>query len=129
MNGQFLGSHLDRQGKAWVYSSLPFFHASSSTLKKSVSPYFRFIDFLPKGVSERASSAFAHHLEPIGSTIFFIEKFFSICESAFDATVAFWGVGAIEVGNVLIADVAEPVDTYLLAGSSAHERGKEEGKR
>ena len=55
------------------------------------------------------NSACTHHLEPVRSTIFFVEELFSVGEAALDAAVAFGGVGAIEVGDVLVADVAEPV--------------------
>ena len=56
-------------------------------------------------------SAGTHHLEPIRSTVFFVKELLSVCETPLDAAVAFRGIRAIEVGNVLVADVTEPVIT------------------
>ena len=47
-------------------------------------------------------------LEPIRSTVLFEEKLFPVCKFALFATRAFRRVWAIEVGNVLVADITEP---------------------
>jgi len=47
--------------------------------------------------------------EPIGSAIFPIQPLLSICEATRHAALAFWRVGTVEEGNVLIADISEPI--------------------
>lgn len=49
-------------------------------------------------------------LEPIGSTIFFLEPLLAICQTSCLAAAAFWGIWAIEKGNVLVTYVLEPID-------------------
>lgn len=47
-------------------------------------------------------------LEPVGPTVFLVEEFFAVGEEAGFAAFAFGRVGAVEVGDMLIAYVAEP---------------------
>ena len=53
-------------------------------------------------------SAHPDVLEPVGPTIFLEKKLCAVGEEAGFAAFTFGGVGAVEVGDVLVADVAEP---------------------
>lgn len=53
-------------------------------------------------------SSHADELEPVGTTIFLEEEFLAVGEAAGFAAFAFGRVGAVEIGYVLVADVAEP---------------------
>ncbi len=53
--------------------------------------------------------AHAHVLEPVGPAVFPMEPGLAVCEAAGDAALALGRVGAVEEGDVLVADVAEPV--------------------
>lgn len=47
--------------------------------------------------------------EPIPSAVFLLQEGLAFTESASDATLALRRVGAIEVGDVLVTDIAEPI--------------------
>lgn len=47
-------------------------------------------------------------LEPDGAAILRIEPVLAVCEAAYLAARALAVVGAVEEGNVLVTDVAEP---------------------
>jgi len=53
-------------------------------------------------------SVHADILEPQGPAVFFVEEGLAVGEAASDATGAFGIVGAVEEGDVLVADVTEP---------------------
>lgn len=55
-----------------------------------------------------ASSAHADILEPVGPAVLLVEEGFAVGEPARDAALALSRVGAVEEGDVLVADVAEP---------------------
>lgn len=60
---------------------------------------------------ERYIQDFSSHtdeLEPIGTAILLEEEFLAVGEAARSAPLAFGRVGAVEIGYVLVADVAEP---------------------
>ncbi len=58
-----------------------------------------------------ASLSHAHVFEPIRSAILFHQPRFAIGKSSSHTTFAFWRVRAVEIGNVLIANISEP-DLY-----------------
>ncbi len=58
-------------------------------------------------------SSFSDIFKPIGPAILFVEEILAVGEEALLASRAFGRVGAVEVGDVLVADVAEPV-LYIL---------------
>lgn len=53
-------------------------------------------------------SSHTDELEPIGTTIFLEEESLAVGEAARSAAGALGRVGAVEIGYVLVADVAEP---------------------
>lgn len=55
------------------------------------------------------ASTHTHVLEPIGPAVLLEEEVGPVGEQALLAALAFGRVGAVEVGDVLVADVAEPV--------------------
>ncbi len=54
------------------------------------------------------SSAHADVLEPVRPAVLFVQPRLAVGETACDATFALWRVRAVEVGNVLVADITEP---------------------
>ncbi len=56
----------------------------------------------------------ANVLKPQWPAVLTVKKLFAIGELTCDTALAFWIIGAIEEGNVLVADVAEPVDLVLI---------------
>lgn len=61
-----------------------------------------------------AALVHANILEPQRSTVLSIEPLLAVCKAACDASLTFGTVGAIEEGNVLVADVPEPMDLALI---------------
>lgn len=61
-------------------------------------------------VVQVSSTSLAHAdvLEPVGSAVFPVEPGLAIGETAGNAALALGGVGTVEEGNVLIANIAEP---------------------
>jgi len=55
------------------------------------------------------TSAHADVLEPVGPAVLLVEEGFAVRKSARDAALALSRVGAVEEGDVLVSDVAEPV--------------------
>ena len=53
-------------------------------------------------------SSHTNVFEPVWSAVFFLQKGFSVGESAGDATSTFGRVRAVEEGDVLVANIAEP---------------------
>ena len=51
------------------------------------------------------------HLEPVRSAVFLIEARAISKPSCLATFVAFWAAGAVEIGDVLVADIAEPRGT------------------
>lgn len=58
---------------------------------------------------DKHSSVHVSILEPVRPTIFLMQPGLSISEAALDTALTFWRVRAVEEGNVLVADIAEPV--------------------
>lgn len=54
-------------------------------------------------------SSHTNVFKPVGATIFLEEEFLAVGELARFAALAFGRVGAVEVGDVLVAYVSEPV--------------------
>lgn len=54
------------------------------------------------------SSSHSDELEPIGAAVLLEKEFLAVGEAARFAALAFGRVGAVEIGDVLVADVAEP---------------------
>ena len=81
---------------------LPFPYATTVVPKKKAHIYFLRSRF------QHALSR-AHKLEPIRPAIFLKEPLLPVREATLDTASALWGVGAVEVGDVLIAYVSEPV--------------------
>ena len=52
-------------------------------------------------------------LEPVGAAILLLEERLSVVKLALGAATALGGVGAIEEGNMLVADISEPVHKGL----------------
>lgn len=69
-----------------------------------------------------ASSAHADILEPVGPAVLLVEEGFAVGEPARDAALALSRVGAVEEGDVLVADVAEPWGGGVSVGQSARTR-------
>ena len=69
-------------------------------------------------------SALADILEPVGSAVLLVEPGLTVGEAALDAALALVGVGAVEEGDVLVADIAEPV-----GGESECQRGDGDEKQ
>ena len=61
------------------------------------------------------SLAHADVLEPVGSAVFPVEPGLAIGETAGDATLALGRVGAVEEGNMLIANIAEPRESEIVS--------------
>lgn len=63
-----------------------------------------------KGCLSTRESHLAHPdvLEPIGPAVFLMEPRITVREAASDAATTLWRIGAIEEGDVLVADVTEP---------------------
>lgn len=59
-------------------------------------------------------SSHSHIFKPIGPAVLFEENFVSVCEEPFLATFTFGGVGAVEVGDVLVAYIAKPGEMELV---------------
>lgn len=57
---------------------------------------------------DRYNLTFADKLKPIRATVFLEEKFFAVCELSCLASFAFRRIRAVEVGDMLVAYVAEP---------------------
>lgn len=54
-----------------------------------------------------------HVFEPVRPAVFLVEEVFSIGESSCHASFALLRFGAVEVGNVLVADIAEPATRFV----------------
>ena len=52
-------------------------------------------------------------LEPVGAAILLLEEWLSVVKLALGATTALGGVGAVEEGNMLVADISEPIHQGL----------------
>ena len=51
----------------------------------------------------------AHIFEPVWSAVFFQQPSFSICEAASHAALTFGRVWAVEIRNMLVANISEPI--------------------
>lgn len=71
-------------------------------------------------------SSHTDELEPIGATVLLEEELLAVGEAARLAALAFGRVGAVEVGDVLVADVAEPGGKMLERGLRVN-RGRDWG--
>ena len=54
-------------------------------------------------------STHTHILKPVGPAVLLVQPCLAVGEAAGDAALALGGVGAVEVGDVLVADIAEPI--------------------
>lgn len=63
------------------------------------------------------SLAHADVLEPVGSAVFPVEPGLAIGETAGNAALALGRVGAVEEGNMLIANIAEPGEKRMVSTS------------
>lgn len=68
---------------------------------------------LPKN-SLRPSSFHPYILEPIRPAILLEQELLAVRKPARDTSLAFGGVGAVEVGGVLVAYIAEPEGGLVL---------------
>jgi hypothetical protein len=64
----------------------------------------------PDVAADERSSAHANVLEPVWPAVLFVQPCLAIGETAGNATLALGRVGAVEVGNMLVADIAEPFE-------------------
>ena len=66
-----------------------------------------------RGSSQRVNSIHPNVLEPIRPTILFQQEIIAFFEISRFTTFAFGGVGAVEVGDMVIANVAEPAEVSI----------------
>jgi hypothetical protein len=64
-----------------------------------------------KGIEARKLSAHANILEPVRPAVLHVEEGFAVGEQAGLAALTLGRIGAVEEGDVLIADIAEPNDS------------------
>ena len=62
-------------------------------------------------------SAHAGVLEPVGPAVFLVEEGLAVGEAAGHAALALGRIGAVEEGDVLVANVAEPARVLLVCGT------------
>lgn len=63
-------------------------------------------------------SAHTSIFEPVGTAIFSVKERLTIRQSASNTALAFGRVGAVEEGDVLVANITEPVKIEISKNSS-----------